>query len=372
MGTEADEFFQAWLAAPLPPFTGDTRFDVRRALPSEFDQIYDLVDETFDERRPRSQYEWLYRRNPKGVARCWIVIDKQTDRIVSNVARFPWPLARGEERIPGTFAGDSVTAPQWQRQGLSQLRREARLSHPWENAGANFGVSLGAPNSKSRASLVKYDREEHIVGRLPEAAILFESRSYLERIGCPPRLAKSAGPAIDWLWRSWRRAALADSASFDVERVRRFDSEFDAVTTRCMSWPEFWSPHDSEFLNWRYLDHPTKTQVALSISGAEGLLGYSVVRLQPPAATLMEFAVPTEPESLRRQLLLHATRVAEEAGCTHLVFFAPPLWRHWPMLRRVGFVPYRGKRYVDAVGAFEPAIFDLDRWQLVPGDRDYR
>ena len=42
------------------------------------------------------------------------------------------------------------------------------------------------------------------------------------------------------------------------------------------------------------------------------------------------------------------------------------------MLRRVGFVRYRSKRYVDAAGAFEPAIFKLDNWQLVPGDRDYR
>jgi hypothetical protein len=372
MGSEADELFQAWLTAPLSPFAGDTRFDVRRANPSEFDQIYDLVDETFDERRPRSQYEWLYRRNPKGVARCWIVIHKQTGRIVSNIARFPWPLARGRERIPGTFAGDSVTAPQWQRQGLTQLRREVRLSHPWENAGANFGVSFAAPNSKSRSVSVKYGRGGQTMGPLPEAAILFDSRSYLEQLGCSPLLAKTAGPAIDWLWRSWRRTALTDSSSFHVEEARRFDSEFDSVTEKCMSWPEFWCPHDSEFLNWRYLDHPTKTQVALSISGAEGLLGYTVVRLQPPAAMLMEFAAPTEPESLRRQLLLHATHVAEEAGCTHLSFFAPPLWRHWSMFRRVGFVPYRAKRYIDAGGAFQPAIFELDNWQLVPGDRDYR
>ena len=47
-----------------------------------------------------------------------------------------------------------------------------------------------------------------------------------------------AEAALAALWR----VRLHAGAAVRVEPVRRFDSSFDAVTERCMAWPDFWCP----------------------------------------------------------------------------------------------------------------------------------
>ena len=72
-------------------------------------------------------------------------------------------------------------------------------------------------------------------------------------------------------------------------------------------------------------------------------------------------------------LLLGALDVARAAGADYVKFFATRTWRHWSLFRRAGFVPYTTKNHFQALcDRFEPEIWDLDRWQLVPGDRDFQ
>ena len=66
--------FEEWLHAPAQLESMHPRFDVRRAVPAEFDSIYDLVNDAFGFKRSRARYDWIYRRNPYGTARCWVSI----------------------------------------------------------------------------------------------------------------------------------------------------------------------------------------------------------------------------------------------------------------------------------------------------------
>ena len=121
--------FEEWLRMPLPREAGDPRFEIRRAPPSEFERIYDLVDATFGVARPRVLYDWLYRRNPAGMARCWIVSEKRSGHLIGSAAHLPWPIARSGEALWGFQVGDAVAAPGFQRQGISELRGRA---HTWD------------------------------------------------------------------------------------------------------------------------------------------------------------------------------------------------------------------------------------------------
>ncbi|HUI25890.1 MAG TPA: hypothetical protein VL403_07370, partial [Candidatus Kryptonia bacterium] len=87
--------FDEWLHAPAPLESTHPQYDCRRARPAEFDAIYDLVDESFGTKRPRPLYDWLYRRNPYGTARCWVVIDRASGRLIGNTSTWPWPMAHG-------------------------------------------------------------------------------------------------------------------------------------------------------------------------------------------------------------------------------------------------------------------------------------
>jgi hypothetical protein len=355
--------FEEWLRVPIPHQCADARLIVRRALPAEFDAIYDLVDEAFVRKSPRSVYDWIYRRNPSGVARCTVVVEKASGRIVSSEARWPWPVARGAEPASGYLSGDFVAAIQWQRRGLSELRLAFRSKNPWRNR----SIGLSWPNEKSRATARKHGRPGPL-GALARGVLPLRGQA-LARQGWPRALASAAGLSAAAALRAREVLLRPGLRGVAIDAVRRFDSAFDEVTARCMSWPGYWCPHHSEFLNWRYFEHPAHHHVALALSTARSRVGYCVVRIGAQRAWLMELAAPGEPRAATAALLLRAARAAREAGCASLEFSAPPRWRHWPLLRSVGFVDRPSDLFLFTRGP-SPDVRDLDLWQCVPGDVD--
>ena len=363
--------FDEWMGLPVPGEPDDRRFTVRRAAPEEFERIYDLVDLAFGRKRPRPLYDWLYRENPFGLARSWIVLERETGELLKAGTNFPWPIWRGEEEVPlGVFSGDHVTAPRWQRQGLTAVRRQVRQTHPWDGR----GIAISGPNAASRIVIQKAGDGDELLGALRGGIVVFRSRALLGRAGLPGLVATPASYAADALLSLWQRAGARSGrgAGARIEEVRRFSVDFDDVTLRTMSFPKFWCPHNADFLNWRYLDHPVESYVGFAMVEDERPTGYAVLRLAGEGATLSEFAVEPSPTPRAVKLLSHVLSIAREAGCGYLNFFASPSWRHWGLFRRVGFIPYRTPNHLDASGRqYEPEVQDMRNWQLLPGDRDY-
>jgi len=364
-GSPRVDRFAEWFRAPVPLESTHPRFDIRRARPAEFDRIYDLVDESFRVQRPRAVYDWLYRRNPFGLARCWVVIDRASNRLVANAASWPWPMAQGAERLEGVLGGDWVIAPEWRRQGISALRTEVWDGHPWRGK----ITALSWPNEKSRGSGTKRGRGERIVGPVPRAVLPLNAECYLAAKRWPAVFAAIGGTVADAALEMWRAVRLPRQTGLVIEPVRRFNSSFDAVTQRCMAWHGFWSPHDADFLNWRYLDHPAGQYTAFAVAEGADLAGYYVLKVGGLAGWLMELAVPVSPRRLGGAVLLHAAKTAREAGCAYLRFSAPPRWRHWQLLHAAGFVPTPSEIYLWP-GGEGPKVRQLDMWQWVPGDMD--
>jgi hypothetical protein len=357
--------FEEWLRAPAPLESKHPRFDIRRAVPAEFDRIYDLVDDTFGVKRSRSQYDWIYRRNPGGTARCWVVFDRTSGRLVHSRASWPWPLARGTRCLDGFLNGDSAVARESQRQGIHGLRSDAVNSHAWQPK----TVAIGWPNDISRQFWTKR-RATQIVGPFAKAILLLNAKRYLAEHKWPTLLSAAGGAVIDTALMAWGKVVLRNHAGLAVKAVRRFESSFDEVTERCMTWPGFWSPHDSDFLNWRYLEHPSVQYLAFALMDSCKLAGYYVLKIDRQASWLMELVTPVSPRRLAAALLLHLVETARSAGCTYLSFSAPPKWRHWKLLHSVGFLPVHSDVYLWLEGE-EPGLRQLPMWQLVPGDMDW-
>lgn len=368
--TPADPF-EEWLRLPLQVESSDPRFDVRRAKPAEFERIYDVVDLAFGKKRSRAQFDWLYRDNPFGKARCWIVIERESGEILKSGAGFPWPIWRGREPLLGSLAGDAATLPHWQRKGLTAIRRSFYNAHPW----CDDFCGIGGPNESSRIVSRKAGDKHLLLGALVGGLVPLRSRGLLERAGVPAVVARPAGATADALFSAWRGWAsnTAEGAAGRVEEVDRFTVDFDEVTERSMAWSGFWSPHNAEFLNWRYLDHPVEAYVGLAFVEEERPTGYAVVCLEEEKATLAEFAVPSDPPDRSLKLLSKAIAVARDAGCASLNFFGTPTWHHWPLFRRAGFIPYQTKNHLSGFGRrHEPEVLDSRNWQVTPGDRDFR
>lgn len=341
------DLYGSWLHETLPAASDDPRFEVRRARVEDFEAIYDLVDEAFGRKRPRARFDWLYRRNPGGLARCWTVRERESRKLVSTVATWPWPLARGEACLPATLGGDAAVAPRWQRQGVPEVRRRVAKTHP----DYRRTLSFSWPNVKTRGRQRKHGRDARVMGPLWRGE---------RRLGHDARWPRRLGRFVPW------------RAGTPVEPVRRFDATLDPVTWRWMGSDGYWSPHDAAFLNWRYLEHPDLEYHAFCLPDARGTVrGYCVVGIDGPTATLMELAAPREPAAFRA-LADRAAATAREAGCDRVRFFATPRWAGWPPLRAAGFRDRSPGRWIMLRHeSVQPSDSDrLALWQLLPGDNE--
>lgn len=198
--------FEEWLHAPAPLESKHPRFDIRRAAPAEFDRIYDLVNDTFGFNRSRSRYDWIYRRNPYGTARCWVVFDRTSGRLVHSRASWPWPIARGTHCLDGCLNGDSAVARDWQRQGIHGLRSDAVNSHAWQVK----SIALGWPNDISRQFWNKR-RAAQIVALFAKAVFLLNAQRYLAEHKLPTLVSTAGDAVVDSALMAWGKLVLRNS-----------------------------------------------------------------------------------------------------------------------------------------------------------------
>lgn len=366
-GSKADHrrTFEEWLHAPIDSAQPDERYEIRRAAPEVFPQIYRLVDTVFERRRSRQAYDWLYLHNPEGLARCSYVVERSSGEIVSCVTGFPWPIARGHERCNGVMGGDAVTLQRLQRQGLSEMRRQYNEGHPFYD----ITLSLGIPNFKSRAAAKKYNRNQPF-GPLPMATLVLDWASYLRDHRVPGVLAAPAGLTGDSAQRLWQALRIRRGAAFRTEELGRFDSAADAVTHRWMHSASYWCPHSAEFLNWRYFSNPLASHSALALRRGDDLAGYGVVQTEGRRALLMEFVAPPDLDGAAETLLAGIVSTARSAGCDRIDFYATTGWRFWGLLRRAGFTSRKSSVYVTSRLTGHDEVCLEENWQLLPGDSD--
>ncbi len=359
------DLFDEWLSLPVTEESPDPRFRVRPAREEDFERIYDCVDEGFGRKRPRAMFDWMYRANPYGRARMWITEEVSSGRLLKTGGIFPWPIWRGDDPRMGGLGGDAATVPDWQRKGLSAIRRVVRRSHPWGKSMTTFA----GPNQGSRIVMKKAGEDSGLLGALRGGVAVLRAAPLFERAGVPGAFARVGGAIATPIFSAWSRlGARADAATRLIE-IDRFTTDLDDVTLRTMHFPKYWCPHNAAWLNWRYLDHPFESYSAFALTVDERPVAYSVLRLAGAEASLSEFAAePAHAGALMAETL----RVARESGAAWVNFFATPGWRHWPVFRRAGFLPYTTNNYFEAKDWLDQEASErFDAWQVTPGDRDY-
>jgi hypothetical protein len=359
-----DDLEQWYQAAMLPEVPSDPRVELRRARPEEAERIWDLVDVAFGVTRPRAMYEWLYQRNPSGMARSFVGVERSSGRFVLAVNEIPWPAARGEQALRAVVGIDRVVAPDWRRQRTALSVKTFRQAHPWYRD----TVRIAWPNQMMRHSMERDGRLDELAGVLETAVLPINPAKWLAERGMPRGVAAAAGRTWDRVLRARQHRWTRGDAT--LRELQRFEAVFDALTARVSAWPLFWCPHSAEFLNWRYCAHPVHSYVAHALSFGDEPAGYSVVRIDGDTAVLMELVSAPGRSAVTRRLLAAASRTARDGGCTAIAVHAAPGWSHWPTIRQAGFWRRTPRVMLKIEAPSAPDAYRVERWQLSGGDVD--
>jgi hypothetical protein len=348
------------------------RWTVREATPADRADQARLFNTCFRKDKGADTFVWKYDSNPHGPAVSRVACDEQ-GAIVGGYSYMPRRFLRDGEPIVLMQASDAMTMPDWRGQGIF-----TGLDDIVCEACGDAGVPLTWAYS-GRLSLKGFLRNGwKLIGYAPIWRYRFRSRRGLLRLGRVGPLAASIAPLLD-VFLGWRDKSRFPSRGADTELVRidRFEPDVDALFARCAPRTGLVGERSAEWLNWRYVDNPSRRQQCFGWMRDGELAGYLVVEFREGHAWLVDHMAADE--DVRRALLHGFTAAAHAEGLeevTALQFEHDPAVR--PLLslgyrRARGELPFRARFpfIVRTCRADAPGEdLDMARWRLADGDRD--
>jgi hypothetical protein len=283
-----------------------------------------------DERR----FDWLYRENPAGPARIWIVEDPGAVAILGSCALLPREFSIGGTRIRGAIVADSWVHPDYRFLGPALKLQKACMQAISDDG---FRLVYDFP----RKSMVAIYRRLRLEPRdhLTDFVKLVRADAFLaNRIGDHAGsrvLSALANPllrALDGPSGGDRYAFALETAACGTEFTDLFDR-----STRDAGQAEVRVAHTAEYLNWRYHEHFHQRHEFLVAREAGRLAGYLVFIDDPVRATCVDLLC-TDDESLPRRLLRQFVAVLRRRRCQSVAF---PLLAGDPLAARVRAAGFR-------------------------------
>jgi len=351
-------------------------FSVRAARPDDLPAQAHLFNVCFRKSKDDTTFDWKYLRNPDGPAISRVACD-ESGAVVGGYSYVPRRFLHDGRPVLVMQASDAMTLPEWQGQGIftgldnlvCAAAGEAGFPAVWAYSG--------------RLSLKGFLRNgwRH-VGDAPLLRRRFRSRRSLLRLGRAGPAAAMFAPLLDvglgWRDRALLKRSAAAGGPYELVRLARFDERVDRLFEACAPASGFVGVRSAAWLNWRYVDTPSRRQECLGLFAPDGTLrGYLVAEFQAGNAFLVDHLAADE--AARATLLLAFTLAARARGMEEA---SALLFDHDPAsaaLLRIGWErPSRDRPFRDifpfivrACRTDAPAdVFRVDRWHLSDGDRD--
>ncbi len=320
---------------------------------------------------------WRYDRNPVGMSATF-VCELPDGRAVSGYACNPRrALARGETSSMATVGetGDVMTHPQWRKFGLFSELDRAAMRH---TANAGWPLVFGLPNRRS-AHIFTQDLGWESIGKVREWSFVLSADGRARRARAADGRLAAWGSALD-RWRGARKRKRLEQRGkgLKIAPLERFPEEVVELSRAVEARFEFMVRRDAEYLNWRFVDAPSRQHRVLgAFDGGNKLVGYAVIQSSGHSGVgyLVDLLAPSD--AARDGLIAAALGALGSSGAS-LVRATAIDGSWWSLvLAQSGFVPARADNhlvvilYVHQVDhRLSKAAADASRWYFTDGDRD--
>lgn len=312
------------------------------------------------------RYEWLYRKNPDGMARVWVACETETGMIIGVAAAFPRRIhCRGKE-ARGFVLGDFCIHPDYRSLGPAlALQRTSLEDLSKEGAGFVFDFP-----STAMLAIYKRLRIEPQESAIRFAKPLRTDRQIHRRI---PN--KTAGRALAFAANAalrLRDAGLSRSRTLAImEETVPCGQEFTHAFRQWAPRIGTCASRSAEYLNWRFLQHPKRRYQFLTARKGGRLCGYLIYHGAAEDATVVDLL--GEDDQICKALLVETIAILRRSGVNTLS--APFLRSHdgVKILEDCGFQPRESTPVMLLTlpwAANHQNDQDANRWYLTHGDRE--
>lgn len=332
------------------PIMDDDSVVIRRAGPGDISTVLGLLREHYGANYDiHSRHEWLYRRNPHGMALTFIAFDRASGEPCGLTSIFPRKLAvRGTERI-ASIGGDGFVRPAFRRRGIATALHRESLQKMRE---ADVELMYGPPEPHNLAALVRAGSK-----------IVCQLRRFVRPLDF--RRLTSWGPVLSPLrgWLRPRRSPLRLRAmtNDDIKLV-------DGIWERAVQDLSVAPSRDGEYYAWRFGDCPSgKQRPYLVLDGARAV-GVCALERNGHRTVILDIITPQKSYGAMVEAICSfcLDDAAIEIRLNERGPIASLLWQH-------GFIPRDRKPFQVLIGEEHPRADELLRpqaWYYTTGDGD--
>lgn len=245
--------------------------------------IVELVRRHLSPAAGDERFEWLYLKNPHGVARAWLAIDEACGVVVGVGAAFPRRLYLGDTIAEGWVLGDFCLEERYRTLGPALQLQRAILGAV---DGGTVSFCYDFPNGGMAAVLRRLGvspKGEFLRMVLP----LRMDRQIRARLGSG--YGASVVNAVGNLGLRLMAQRLPFSSSVEVDReVGLCRSEFSALSEEIAGRRGVCVQRSAEYVNWRYLANPVRRHHLLSARQGGRLRAFAVYTCDGHDAVLQD------------------------------------------------------------------------------------
>lgn len=354
-----------WVARPYREGDEKRVFELTKAVYPHRDYDYDAWFR---------RWHWLNRLNPAGESIIWLAEDD--NQIVGYDSAVCMQMKLRESQITGIIGVDTMTHPQYRRQGIYKTLRRKR-DEEFENRGIKLAYGFGGKGEAHPIAKRHFGSQDiHATSvsiRPLKWRNLMESRTQNRIL---TRLGVFGGNILQGT--IYRIKRMAVPSGLMIRKVSKFDGHIDDFWSEISRRYQIMLVRNRAFLNWRYVDIPDIEYSILLAEKERKIVGYLVFRTLcwERVNVSVIFDILAESQNVAQCLVMRVVRHAQEDDAD-LVYCSMMADRQIiDSLRNNGFMPLRFASHTftsDFIAADIPKEFVLNpkNWYAQIGDSDF-
>lgn len=311
------------------------------------------------------RYEWLYLNNPHGRARAWLATEARTGRVIGAAAAFPRRILVGESVHHGYVLGDFCIDQHNRSLGLALQLQRVCLE---DVVKAPLFVAYDFPSDRMMAIYrrMQISRSGQMVRW---AKPLCVNRKIRQILGSSTLAGLLAAPVNELLkWKDF--ASLSKHHWTIVHHDGICNDEFTRLAHFVGSRYGSCVERSAEYLNWRYLQHPSVHYELLAARAGQELRGYVVFSHTKEDGKIVDLFGFSD-TAMWTALVSRVVSMLRDRGVVTLSIAALGSSPWAGLLKGWGFHPREAAPIVvyspGSVGGFAEGV---SSWFLMDGDRE--